>query len=193
MEYKTYLHEEAPVPIATKRRWTQNTIGAKKRRSYKTWLIPDAVKENISNDDSGDNVSKCNLNSPDVHGNFSADDDNEVVSDADENFTDADDCFSADEEDDFFSTANENFPETHNVKQFNGEHGCNWCYQKGEVVEKAHIRWADVVPIYKIPIVRRPAQRCVTANRKKSPSTSARSSQICSRGPTFVATDLLPH
>ncbi|KAL1252324.1 hypothetical protein QQF64_020120 [Cirrhinus molitorella] len=64
--------------------------------------------------------------------------DNEVVSDADENFTDADDCFSADEEDDFFSTANENFPETHNVKQFNGEHGCNWCYQKGEVVEKGN-------------------------------------------------------
>ncbi len=25
-----------------------------------------------------------------------------------------------------------------NVKQFNGEHGCNWCYQKGEVVEKGN-------------------------------------------------------
>ncbi len=25
-----------------------------------------------------------------------------------------------------------------NVKQFNGEHGCNRCYQKGEVVEKGN-------------------------------------------------------
>ncbi len=25
-----------------------------------------------------------------------------------------------------------------NVKQFNGEHGCNWFYQKGEVVEKGN-------------------------------------------------------
>lgn len=27
MEYKVYLNEEAPVPAATKRRWTQNIIG----------------------------------------------------------------------------------------------------------------------------------------------------------------------
>ena len=25
-----------------------------------------------------------------------------------------------------------------NIKQFNGEHGCNWCYHKGEVVEKGN-------------------------------------------------------
>lgn len=25
-----------------------------------------------------------------------------------------------------------------NIKQFNGDHGCNWCYHKGEVVEKGN-------------------------------------------------------
>lgn len=26
-----------------------------------------------------------------------------------------------------------------NIKQFNGEHGCNWWYHKGEIVEKGNV------------------------------------------------------
>ncbi|XP_051980837.1 uncharacterized protein LOC127642200 [Xyrauchen texanus] len=125
--------------------YSKVTKRRKKRRSYKTWLIPDIVEENISIDDSGDNISKSNRNSPDAHGNVSTDDENEVISDADGNFSDADESFSADDEDDVFSTAYENFPQTHIVRNHSAvcegstEEREEWCASEEKIYPNAKI------------------------------------------------------
>jgi len=37
MKYKVYLNEEAPVPAATKRRWTQNIIVSQMEQESDRW------------------------------------------------------------------------------------------------------------------------------------------------------------